>query len=142
MWLATRGRQTRQPFYEVTSDCSLTGTGCSQLEETYCMKHLSKIQRWLAASGLVASFAPCDRKSGNRGGGGSSGSRCPCFRCPLCESTAIDSVVGHSWLFRHDVRERLFHLPWLAGHQHGIGSAGAGRPLVRSLQECEQHAQQ
>jgi hypothetical protein len=45
MWLATRRRQTRQPFYEVTSDCSLTGTGCSQLEETY-MKHLSKIQRF------------------------------------------------------------------------------------------------
>src|ERR1700733_14817439 len=42
--------------YEVTSDCSLTDTGCSQLEETY-MKHLSKIQRRLAASGLVASFA-------------------------------------------------------------------------------------
>jgi hypothetical protein len=34
----------------------LTDTGCSQLEETY-MKHLSKIQRRLAASGLVASFA-------------------------------------------------------------------------------------
>jgi hypothetical protein len=34
MWFATRPRQTRQPFYEVTSDRSLTGTGCSQLEET------------------------------------------------------------------------------------------------------------
>jgi hypothetical protein len=34
----------------------LTGTGCSQLEESY-MKYLTKIQRCFAASGLVASFA-------------------------------------------------------------------------------------
>jgi hypothetical protein len=33
---------------ELTSDCSLTGTGCHQREQTY-MKHLSKLQRSLAA---------------------------------------------------------------------------------------------
>jgi hypothetical protein len=32
--LAMRCEQTRQPFFEVTSDCSLTGTGCDQLEKT------------------------------------------------------------------------------------------------------------
>jgi hypothetical protein len=34
----------------------MTGADCNQLEKTY-MKHLSKLQRSLAASGLVASFA-------------------------------------------------------------------------------------
>jgi hypothetical protein len=33
MWLAARSRQTRQPFYQVTSDRSLTGGGWSKLEE-------------------------------------------------------------------------------------------------------------
>jgi hypothetical protein len=32
--------------------------------------------------------------------------------------------------------------PRLAGHQHGTDRAGAGRPLVRSLQECERLDQQ